>query len=1618
MEVFVKPLTVKQQTYEEARNNAQFDTDTWVIKDADPEVEGDYLLVKNPEQVKSADPISPGPKVTPDQWADTGESDIRYQRQKDSKGSAQPLADGKVLLKGLQNPDFTTAVHEMMHAMEMTEFSPLTDAEVATLKRWAGSKTEGRKAMEVKPSEKLARGWERYLAEGKAPLPSLQELFDKIAKWMLDTYKSLQNRKLDVDISPEVRAIFDKIAARMEAPAAIVLPGGATMSTDDGSALPPAIPPNAEAPAGMSPEDEMAGRLRAALETPPARPPVPQVIPDPEPSTTPTGEEWNPEGLFSLQERRSLEEADARNLDISGWVQAKRTFGDLWNSVVAQPRGAGERFLDKLVSAGDIDRVLTDPEIAMLTHEGLVRKQAVSNAFEKLTEALANDSSDALVEELQRALQDSVARYQTLQNIAAGARTASGRSLNAWKYALRNDFSYATLQSRTLANLNAVRKTNGKEPLAELPASEQAAVEKFAKEAQAMQEELQRLREAAAAANPEAYMARIAEQDALIEELIAERKAAAKNTKVQDVTKRIMVDRVRKAAAEARARLKAANEIIDDGVRYQSANEDNDPRWYDRVLVMAEVLIAEPAMSAARFADLVRQRFGDAYVGAAQLLRKDAERSLRKLLNEVAGTNVPTPAEVKEKLSADEELTRQDIYDLARAHVFEGARNFEVMKRVFADLSPIFKDLTHERLTQIFTGYGDTEKMSPTEEAVALRAARSLELVQKQIDDLEASGAMKRTGRSKDDPSPELRALRKKRDDLAKAIGYVPVDPDTQLSSAQTAARKRMENEIQELDDAIKSGIPRVRVRRGVEYTEDMKVLRDKLASLRQSYNQVFGQERTPQERLRLAMADLDRRIAKERELINKGILAESKTELPKLDSPELTARREELKRLREQKLDVYDALHPNERALAQAMKDAQEAVERRQKVLEKGLTTTKAKAERGEGVTPTEDLISLWEAADAMDILIREMRKNRPLTPEQQQRKLDNAYKTAVQTREDLLKRIADGVLIAPARAAAPVEDRTRAVREENSALRQQLLQMAKDAGVGPFSQDAREAKRIASIEARIAELRRKREAGDFSKRKQTPPVTSQKIMELELVLDRERRLFDEARAREAFKTLGWVKRQMEIAMAAWHARQMFNLSGDFGIFGRQLGKTQTYVLWEDLKSLIRRKRAGEAVDFKNGTIIGKTLSAGLQAFLSPNNQERIYSEMATNPRYAFHKANGFDLTSPHETSYEMSSAGQVRVNPMVMFNNRVIAAILLARGAVKTAAATTVALATGAPIWKPIVTGIGDTLFAAGLGVGGALFARRVEAAQQTMLNVARWNILEAALLIPENATAETQRTITEGVMTLTGKIAGKKGLSKWIKDNAYTIGLFLQFPQYKWTNLQSVLMAPVLAAKAITGRTNAQEAKALSVLLGHMWIGTSAKILVMAALLGVWDEEDEESTYGVVLNPDNPNFGQVKLGKTYINFAAGWSNWLVDFARFTSDTKLDPYALREGLEREQEKTDFDRSQLMGRFLEKQLQANLRTAYQAFVQREFRKGGDLEKMDALNQADLLLGEIVMNLTYQQAKEVIEKNDPATAAALLGLLMTGQDINMRETNAEKAEREAKERERYTVEPK
>jgi hypothetical protein len=125
-----------------------------------------------------------------------------------------------------KDADLSTFVHELGHFhLEMLSHMakdgtlPEVSKDFDTVAQWMGTTPEAWRGMSLEEKrgmhEQFARGFEAYLFEGKAPTPELQGVFQRVRAWMINVYRSLQN--LGVQLSPEVRGVFDRLLATNDA---------------------------------------------------------------------------------------------------------------------------------------------------------------------------------------------------------------------------------------------------------------------------------------------------------------------------------------------------------------------------------------------------------------------------------------------------------------------------------------------------------------------------------------------------------------------------------------------------------------------------------------------------------------------------------------------------------------------------------------------------------------------------------------------------------------------------------------------------------------------------------------------------------------------------------------------------------------------------------------------------------------------------------------------------------------------------------------------------------------------------------------------------------------------------------------------------------------------------------------------------------------------------------------------------------------------------------------------------------------------------------------------------------------------------------------------------------
>lgn len=123
------------------------------------------------------------------------------------KGAVDVGTEGKYIVSLFQNADISTLVHETAHIFRRT----VLDADMLEQAERALGVKDGK--WTVKNEEDFAVAFEKYLAEGKAPVKGLEAMFEAFKSWLTQIYMKLSQSPMEQDFSPEIRKVFDQLFA-------------------------------------------------------------------------------------------------------------------------------------------------------------------------------------------------------------------------------------------------------------------------------------------------------------------------------------------------------------------------------------------------------------------------------------------------------------------------------------------------------------------------------------------------------------------------------------------------------------------------------------------------------------------------------------------------------------------------------------------------------------------------------------------------------------------------------------------------------------------------------------------------------------------------------------------------------------------------------------------------------------------------------------------------------------------------------------------------------------------------------------------------------------------------------------------------------------------------------------------------------------------------------------------------------------------------------------------------------------------------------------------------------------------------------------------------------------
>src|SRR5262245_39399334 len=112
------------------------------------------------------------------------------------------LADAAKYVKTLDQADLTEGQQQILHDY---------DALLSHVNADEGQRKGGNKLLTEEQHETIARAFEAYIMEGKAPSQELRSVFSRLRAFLIGVYRKL--RTLNANLTPEVRAVFDRILA-------------------------------------------------------------------------------------------------------------------------------------------------------------------------------------------------------------------------------------------------------------------------------------------------------------------------------------------------------------------------------------------------------------------------------------------------------------------------------------------------------------------------------------------------------------------------------------------------------------------------------------------------------------------------------------------------------------------------------------------------------------------------------------------------------------------------------------------------------------------------------------------------------------------------------------------------------------------------------------------------------------------------------------------------------------------------------------------------------------------------------------------------------------------------------------------------------------------------------------------------------------------------------------------------------------------------------------------------------------------------------------------------------------------------------------------------------------
>jgi hypothetical protein len=1083
-------------------------------------------------------------------------------------------------------------------------------------------------------------------------------------------------------------------------------------------------------------------------------------------------------------------------------------------------------------------------ETSLFTHELLVRENALDKALDIYNRTPTANNLKA-VQLAETAVRDAIVAAERIGTI-------EGRALQARKILVHQDFSFGRLAAMK------VKAQGGKALSADQT-----------KELVELHEQMKEIRQQLEIAN-----SKIAEQEAqqLTLNIQVEFKKELKDAKKRGEKPMSVIER---AAEAARARMAA---------RKQEGRLNALPVTdFGDMVIIGVSYIAKGFNTVGAFTERLVKDFGRKYSPFA----RDIFAKSQELYETAAPSSRVKPKEdILSAIEPDAPLDGKAIYQLVRHYInedVEGATFDGVMDAVLADLKVIYPDLDRRQLHVAYSNYGKVTQPDPAEDAKKARDYRALARLQSQLEDAQRGLAPLKTGMQRDPAIQAVRDLEKDVRDTMKRLKIQPTNAEGQRKNTLDAIKTRLRNEFEDLDKAVKTGVPRPAYQSQTEYDEEAKRLKQRRDDRKADYDAIFkAPGLTQEQQLERAEKLLDRRIAEERKLLAEGLLQRARDVKMGPMTPELVRLKAQLDQLKADRRERQKAAKPkkpeDQKKYERDLASLEKRIKEEEALLAAGLTARQRDIRMGRW---TPQMAELQARLDTLRDQRRALAESlRPTKDE-----AVAAYEKATQAIEASIERykeiIAGIVKPAPGKKYTP-DAEMLALIDQRDALRDAVAVLRES---DPARIDKRKQAAVKALEKSVIEITRKIVDGDLSTRSKSDPFASDPdIVKLRASRDLLNKVMADLRQMKMPK-----RTPEEIAInrdQAMLQRKILNLEKRIRTkdYGKPVKSSPPNYATRD--ALLKRKKELES-KFNDDLLQAELAQRSLGKKIFDNTTDIV-----------------FGVSRAMLTSFDAGAFGrQAGLLNLIAGRQNITLGNLAANFAFSEKAASRyeTALESDPNYARALASKLALTSWRPGSSLSDreevyrSRLAKKIpgvgasERAYVTYLNVVRFsyfNKLVETLSATEQTEANLQR-IASHVNTMTGR----GNLGKMEASAAAFAAVFFS-PKYWWSRLQVLGGLVYHPLDAMTGfRLGKDETRAARKIVageyGRLIAGVGVFYsLIALAKFGFGAEDDE---FEVVTDPRSSDFGKIKIGNTRIDPMAGLLQNVVFISRMVSGSKV---------------------------------------------------------------------------------------------------------------------------------